>query len=328
MLPAPFMEAISPNDPVLIAELLTKDSDKIIEEIILGFPSSSMITIHDDVDGSLTVYTENIKKDLIRGWKKDGRAQGDEFEWGKLKLMVEDFMVNLEVTFNDRKIRAYRNLLARTGRSADEYSLVMYLTEKARKKMTREMGIAFWQAKAVPGAAQDAPLRQKFDGIRTQAKALAQANIARTNSFGGVTNLNAINATRGNYNILPDELKEEGTITACGYTFFDKFKENWEKEHKSNPEVLAIANTPFMGLRLPFGNGMHFLLPLSEFGSDDALLTTQFSFLSMGYKQLMPWKVLDEGRQLVAMTDFSVGALIEQRNEGYVVVNDILIANS
>lgn len=328
MLPAPIMEAISPNDPILVEELLRKDSGQIIEEIILGFPSASLITIHDDVDTSLTIYTENIKKDLIRGWKKDGRAMGDEFEWGKLKLIVEDFMVNLEVTFNERKIRAYRALLARTGRSADEYSLVMYLTEKARKKMRRETGIAFWQAKFVAGAAQDAPLKDKFDGIRAQAKALAQANIARTNTHPAATNSNAIACAKGNYDILPDELKEDGTFTFCAYGFFDKFKANWEANNKSNLEVLAIANTPFTALRLPFGNGLHYLFPVSEFGSDDALLTTQPDFLSMGYKMLMDWKVKDEGRQLVAMTDFSVGALIEQRNEGYVVVNNILIANS
>jgi hypothetical protein len=329
MLSAPINEAIKPNDPLLIAELLEKDSQTLIEEIILGFPTANYITHHDDVDGSLNIYTENIRKDLIRGWKKDGRAQGDEFEYGRIKLMVDDFMVNLEVTFNERKIRAYRQLLAKMGKSADEYSLVMYLTEKARKKMTRENGIAFWQAKAVVGAAADAPIKQKFDGIRTQAKALAVMNIARTSAFGAVTNANAMDSAEANYAILPDEMKEEGSVTFCSFSFFDKYKKHHLNFHKQNCEVLTIANAPFNNsIRFEFGNGKHYLLPSSEFGTDDALLTTDPSFLSMGYKQLMDWKVIDYGRQLVAMTDFSVGALIEQRNEGYVVVNDILVANS
>jgi hypothetical protein len=329
MLDMPIMEAITPNDPVIIGELLRADSQKLIQEIILGFPTAAIITHHEDVDGSLNIYTENIRKELIRGWKKDGRAQGDEFEFGRIKLTVEDFMVNLELTFNERKIRAYRHLLEITGRTADEYSLVMYLTERARVKMARESGIGFWQGKAVSGAAQDAPLRQKIDGIRRQAKALAANNIARTNAFGVITKHNAIEAVEGQYDILPDEMKENGSVTFCGFTLFDKYKKNFKTENKQNAEVLTIANAPYNNvLRLEHGNGTHYLLPSSEFGDDDALLTTDPKFLSMGHKQLMDWKTLDLGRQLMAMTDFSVGALIEQRNEGYVVVNDVLVANS
>lgn len=322
-------DSIKPNDPALVAELLANDSSKIIEEIILGFPSADLITTYDDVDGSINLYTENIKKDLILGWAKDGRAQGDEFEWGKLTLTVEDFMVNLDVSFNERSVRAYRKLLEKQGQSADEYSLIMYLTEKARRKMRREVGIAFWQAKVVPNVPQTAPLKNKFDGIRTQAKALAQAGIARTSSFGSVTASNAIAAAEAQYDILATEMKKNGSVTVCSYNFFDKYKKNYRDANKHNPEVLTIANSDFdKALRLDCGNGEHFLLPLSEFGDDDALLTTDMSFLSIGYNLLMDWKIKDEGRQLIAMCDLSIGALIEQRNEGYIVVNDILIANS
>ena len=328
MLPSPINEAIQPNDAELVQELLLEDSAIIVEEIVLGFPSASLITVHDNVDAALNVWTQNIKKDLILGWSKSARAQGGEFEWGKLTLTVEDFSIDLELTYNDRDIRAYRKMLQKTGTTADEISLVMYLVAKAVAKMRRETGIAFWQGKRLANVAQRAPLRDKIDGIRKQAKALQADGIALLNAFGNVTSDNAMDAAEAQYDLLNDEMQENGSVTVCSYKFFNKWKKHWRKDNKGNPDVHEVANHPFVLTVLPHGNGLHYLLPLSEFGTDDALLTCRMEDLHMGYNLLMDWKVKDEMRTLWAACDISVGALFAQINEGYIVVNDVLVANS
>ena len=331
------MSAIKTINPALVERLLNNIGTDLITKLVQDHQTAGIARRFGGVKKTLDILTFDNVKSLLRGWKKDGSALGEEFVYDKIRLSVGKFMMVLDVTPLEEQVDAFDSFLEGNGTipndlGNDKYGLdfMQWLISQTIAFMDAEMEDADWQAIQVTSgvnAADDAAMKHKFDGFRRQAATLAAAGKGTVVTTGVIDSTNAMAKVETFYRGFDKQLRRKGAIIFCSFNLFDDYKINYRAANQGRElGTTRLEGTNYEAAPIYLGGGKTMLVPVQGIGEDDVLIGCQPTDMAIGFDTLGDWNIQTRGFTVFAYFALKYGVTFLQQRPGYLVVNDRLIA--
>ena len=331
------MSAVTSANPAFIERLLNDISPEILSKLVQDHQTAGIVRQFGNVQKTLDIPQFNGVKRLVRGFKKDGSAKGEEFNFDKVQLSVGKFMVVLDVTPAEDIQEAFISHLAASGiiastLNADVYALQFFtwLLGFSMQYMDAEMEDADWQAITVttgPNAAEDADMIHKFTGFRRQAATLCAAGNGTVVTTGAIDSTNAVEKVELFYGGFDKQIKKRGGVIFCSFNLFDNYKLRYRSLNSGRElGVETYKDTNYMAAPIYLGGGKTYLVPVQGIGDDDVLIGTLPEYMAIGYNMMGGWDVQKRGFTNYGYLALKYGVTFLMRYAGYLLCNDRLIA--
>jgi hypothetical protein len=327
------MSAITTTNVALVARLLNDIAPDIIKKLVQDHQTASIVRRYGSVKKSLTFLVRRKNKRILRGFKADGNAKGDEYSYDEVTLEVGKFMAILDLTATDEKVEAFGAHLKASGTITDSLTddvfltqLFQYILSESQEDMGDEMEDADWQAIRVTtgvNAAADADMIHKFDGYRRLAATLAATGKGTVVNTAGLKPVRKVEAV---YRGFDKQIKRRGGVIFCTYNFFDLYKLDWQDMNQGRElGTERLEGTNYEGIAIYLGGKKTMLVPVSGMGDDDALIGTLPQYMAMGYDLLGEIDVQKVKFTMTGYMAMKYGVMYLQQLPGYIVVSDDLI---
>ena len=331
------MSAITTSNTALINRLLNDVAPDILKKLVQTHQTAEIAQQYGNVKKTLTFIVRKKDKRILRGFKADGVAKGDEFSYDSIDLEVKKFMAILDLTASEDKVEAFNAHLVSSGIVATDLSDDMYLTDlflyliaEAQEEIDGELEDADWQAiKVTSGgnAADDADAIHKFDGFRRLAATLATAGKGTIVTTGAITSANAMTKVEEFFVGFDTQIKRTGAIIFCSYALFDNYKIHYRAANSGRElGTTRLEGTNYEGAEIYLGGKKTMLMPVQGFGTDDALIGCRAKDMAIGYSMVGELDVQKRGFTIFGYLEMKYGVQFLQQIPGYLVVNDRLIA--
>jgi hypothetical protein len=325
------MSAITTQNTALVARLLNNVAPDILKKMVQDHQTASIVKRFGNVKKTLTFIVRRKNKKILRGFKSNGTAKGDEYSYDKVDLEVGKFMAILDLTATDEKVEAFGAHLQDAGIISDDLTddvfltqLFEYILQESKVDMDDEMEDADWQAILVPGAPDDADMIHKFTGYRRLAAQLCAAGNGTVVNTTGLTPIKKVEAV---YKGFDKQIKRRGGVIFCTYNFFDDYKLDYQAVNNGRElGTTRLEGTNYDGAPIYLGGGKTMLVPVSGLGDDNVLIGTLPEYMAMGYALLGDIDVQKVAFTMTGYLAMKYGVMFLQQLAGYIVVSSDLIA--